>query len=371
MNKKVAIVAPVHCYNDVRVFQKEATTLASNGYEVILLARSDRLLQENKVTIKPVPKASNRLLRFLKLPLVLKMALAEDADIYHLHNPDTLPIAIVLKLFNKCVIYDTHEDFSQRILLRDWIPKIIRPAIAGLVANLESMVARIVDLSIATQLGVQARLGKKALLIENFPIITGNSIEKAHSFALTLPKQREFLRLIYIGSISESRGLSVMLEALAIANQEVSCRLWLIGSGIDKELTEAKNHPAWKFVDYNSLLPQWQAFGYVINSDVGLITILDVGDHAKTSPNKLYEYQVFGIPFIASNFVHWQNYLEGFKAGWFVDPTQPEKIASKIVWFARNRDARLKMGEQGKKFIATCNWELESIKLIEAYEFLC
>ena len=366
--KKVVIVAPVHRYDDVRVFQKEAITLANSEYQVSLLARSDYSLNQNGVRVYPVPQASNRLLRFLNLPLILRMALVQNADIYHLHNPDTLPIAIALKLFGKRVIYDTHEDFSQRILIRDWIPKIIRPIIATLVASLEKIVARMVDLSIATQPDVQNRLGKNALLIENAPITKGDLIDKSHSFALTLPKQNEFLRLVYIGSISQKRGLFVMLEALAIANKEIPCRLWLIGSGLDEELAIAKNHPAWKFVDYQGLLPQWKAFGYVIDSDVGLITILDVGDHAKTSPNKLYEYQVFGIPFIASNFSQWQNCLKDFEAGWFVDPTQPQAIANKIIWFARYPERRRKMGDRGKAFVATYNWESESLKLLKAYD---
>ncbi len=36
---RVVIVAPVHGFADVRVFQKEAITLAAHGYRVALLAR--------------------------------------------------------------------------------------------------------------------------------------------------------------------------------------------------------------------------------------------------------------------------------------------------------------------------------------------
>lgn len=366
--KKVVIVAPVHSYDDVRVFQKEAKTLASYGYKVTLLARTAKLLVEKEVVVKPVPLASRRLVRFLKLPLVFQMALAEQADVYHLHNPDTLAIAIVLKLFGKLVIYDTHEDFSERILIRDWIPRLIRPIVAKLVASLEVIVARIVDISIATESNVQVRLGQNTLLVKNAPITKGDLIDKAYSFALTLSKQNDCLRLVYIGGISRIRGLFAMLEALAITNRETPCRLWLIGTISEDELAQAKNHSAWKFVDYLGLLPQWKAFGYVIKSDVGLVTYLNIGGHANAGNNKLYEYQVFGVPFIASDFKKWRNSIKGYSAGWFINPAEPATIASKIIWFAQNPESRKKMGEQGKAFVAVYNWELESLKLLEAYK---
>jgi len=96
--KKIAIVAPVHCYNDVRVFQKQAITLAKEGYQIVLLARAPKVLVEKGIKIQPVPAYSNRVMRFLKLPLILQQAWIEKADLYHLHNPDTLPLAFALKL---------------------------------------------------------------------------------------------------------------------------------------------------------------------------------------------------------------------------------------------------------------------------------
>src|SRR5262245_62463499 len=98
---RVIIVAPVHIYDDVRVFQKEAKSLAANGYHVTLIARTDRLRFVEGVKILPAPVAPNRLKRFLSLFRVFKMALAEQGEIYHLHNPDTIPVAFGLKLFGK------------------------------------------------------------------------------------------------------------------------------------------------------------------------------------------------------------------------------------------------------------------------------
>ncbi|MFC1681513.1 hypothetical protein ACFL1S_06995 [Pseudomonadota bacterium] len=50
----ICIVAPAHRYDDVRVFQKEATTLAKSGYQVFLPAGADERLVENSVQVVPV-----------------------------------------------------------------------------------------------------------------------------------------------------------------------------------------------------------------------------------------------------------------------------------------------------------------------------
>ena len=260
----VVVVAPVHYYDDVRVFQKEAKTLSANGYRVLLLARAENALVEEGVEVVPLPVVKNRLMRFLSSPRVFWAALLLKGDVYHLHNPDTLPIALLLKMLGRRVVYDTHEDFSKCILTRKWIPKIIRPFVAKSVILFEGMVGRIVDQPIATQPDVQRRLGKKAILIENPPVSQGRLIDKARAYARTLAEDDCF-RLVYIGLVGTSRGLFTMVDALEIANKKkVDCRLWLIGPGDEKEILEAKARPGWVAVDYIGRLPQFQAFAYVL-----------------------------------------------------------------------------------------------------------
>jgi glycosyltransferase involved in cell wall biosynthesis len=162
-----------------------------------------------------------------------------------------------------------------------------------------------------------------------------------------------------------------MLDAINIVNQQQKCHLWLIGSIEDYDLKDAQEHEAWTFVDYLGLLPQWKAFSYIIKSDVGLCVIPNTGDYGQTDPNKLYEYQVFGIPFIASNFEKWKTKLEKVQAGQFVEPNSPEAIAKAILWFINNPQRGKVMGKQGKKYVETeYNWEKESKKLCDCYRNL-
>jgi len=372
---KVCIFAPVHVHTDVRVFQKEAKAIATAGYSVVLLARvaEDQPLERayGRLTIEGVPRYKNRLQRFLLQPVMLMKILQTRAAIVHLHNPDTLLLGFFLKLLGKTVIYDTHEDFTQRILMREWIPGVLRSFTAKAVGKLEAWAGRVFDAAIATQANVAERMGQKSVVIENAPISTGELIERAYAYALAIPKQQEF-RVVYAGTIGRSRGLLQMVMALEYVNQLFPARLWLIGPVHDPQgLKEARARAGWMYVDELGSMPQERAFAHMIRADAGLIAIRDIGDHAKTSPNKIFEYMRFGLPFIASDFAVWKEKVGHVGAGVFVDENDPLEIAQVITLLHDLPQLAREMGERGRQFtLNEYNWEKESEKLVSLYRSL-
>lgn len=368
---KVAILAPVHPWDDVRVYQKEACTLAADGYDVTLIAQAQHAAVERGVKIRPAPKARSRAIRFLKLPLVFVMAMRLNANIYHVHNPDMLPVGFLLKLCGKRVIYDTHEDFSQRLFIRDWIPSCVRSIAARLVAKAETIVSRVADASVATQEAVRKRLGGRAVLIGNPPITRGPLIDEAHARSLDVARGDE-LRLIYVGGIGRVRGLEVMVDAVASLNARgTETRLWLIGPGNETEIGASLTRPGGVYVDYLGKLPPAQAFAFMIKADIGLVTILDVGDHSRSSANKLYEYIMFGLPVVASDFSRWRTSLPDSPAIVFVPAGDTASVAGAVREIAA-------MPNRGKTHIARIqehlrehySWEVESVKLLNLYSRL-
>jgi len=370
--KKVCILSPIHQSNDVRIFQKEAKTIQNIGFKVSLLARTT---EENPktnmegITLLKSPEYNNRFQRFLSQTKVLKMALNEKADIYHLHNPDMLPIGFLLKAIGKKVIYDTHEDFSKRILMREWIPLYLRKSIAKLIELLEIGAGKFFDACIVTQPQLKDKMGSKTILLENAPVLNSNLIKKAYKLYEQIPKEKDVLRLIYVGGISNIRGIKESLLALEKVNESIDARIWLIGPSFDAGfIKELKKNKGWDYVDYLGTLPQEEAFAYMLSADVGLVTILDIGDHSTTSPNKLHEYQRFALPFIASNFDSWVDKLKKVDSGLFVEPTDIEKLVAAILYLAKDKDLRKSMGKRGQEYIfSDFNWNLESEKLVELY----
>ncbi len=353
---KVVILAPVHIYDDVRVFRKQAVTLAAAGHEVILYARTPdgRPVLRDGVHVRPV-RYRTRIGRFLQLPLVGHRAWRESADIYHVHNPDTIPIALGLKARRRKVIYDTHEDFRTEILLRQWLPGPIRRPAAAAVARLEACVAGVVDAVIVTQEQLLERL-PGAVLIGNPPIV-----DRAAGLASADRREKraaesaadEPLVLGYVGGISQDRGLTRMMDLVAELQQFSPTRLLLVGPAVnDDALDKARTRPEWRFVDYRGQLPQEQAFAALEGADAGLILFEDTASHRFIDPNKIYEYLAGALPFIASDFRSWRERFEDAPVGLFV-PTgeSAAALARRVAQFVADRTRLARSGRAGADFV--------------------
>lgn len=366
--KKVCIIAPVHDWDDVRVFQKQAVTVANSGYDVTLLAQADSSRLESGVNVKPVVSPrSPRIVRFLLLPVVFLQAIKVNADLYHLHNPDTLPLALALKVLGKKVIYDSHEDFERRILLREWVPGPLRRMLGFVVSSLERLASQFVDATIVTQQNVADRLGRRSVVIGNAPRIEVDLFDRVDRLAGDIQDDFIGLRAVYIGSIDVSRGLLEMVDALELANVSVPMRLWLVGPVNERDLAIAKGRRGWGYVDYVERQPQEKAFAYVRRADVGLVTLRDIGDHRYTDPNKIYEYLAFGVPFIASDFPVWRKRFDEKDVGWFVPPGDGNALAKALVEAAASPALRGGKGRLGQEFVSNYNWQQLSRRLLLLY----
>lgn len=370
-HQSVCIVAPIHRWDDVRVFQKQAVSLAGAGYDVTLICQAPHDMQRMGVSVRRAWALKGpRLLRALCLPCVLLQALLCRASLYHLHNPGCLPIALTLYLLGRKTVYDTHEDFSVRILARAWIPKRLRRPLAWLVACLEPLVAARLDGAIATQPTVVSRLGNKCVLIGNPPRVNAELFDRVRALSHAIPESSCRLRLIYLGVIARARGLFEMVEALNIANRtHPGIRLWLLGTENDNktDIDVAQHHPGWEFVDFVGRLPQEEAFAYLSKADIGLVVIHDVSDHRRSDPNKLYEYMAFGKPFIASDFPEWRRRLQDYEAGWFVPPQDVESLVEALKAAAVSGEELAARGREGRRFVESYNWEREAQKLFTLY----
>lgn len=370
---RIVIIAPVHVWNDVRVFEKQARSLAACGYDVYLLARVNKKINSNGVTVVPVLyQGESRVLRFLSLPFVAFQALTFKADIYHLHNPDTLIVASILKLLRNKVIYDTHEDFTKRILSRKWIPVAIRKPLATAVGKMEKYFAKYADLVLCTQPSVAKRMREgKCIILGNPPRNNEKLIQDVRSIASTLELPECDLRLVYIGTINSSRGLVEMVDAMPLINESFNCRISMVGAIEQDELRNVSKRPGWDYVDFISRVPQEIAFAYIYLADVGLIYLRDEGGHDITDPNKIYEYMAFSKPFIASAFDTWMRKFGGLGAGVFTPAGSSERLAEAVVKLGSSpQSKRIGMGEKGKRFVVENCWEKEFEKLRFEYENL-
>jgi glycosyltransferase involved in cell wall biosynthesis len=295
------------------------------------------------------------------------MALRQKADIYHLHDPELMLVGILLKLITgKKVIYDVHEDYSKQMLFKLYLPKIIRKEIAFLVGMIESYSSKLLDAIITATDDILKNFSrhKRVLSVKNFPIVSNFPIEEENE-----EREKGVFSLIYIGGLEKIRGITQIIEALAVFNSDDPLRLVLCGDFYPANFeAKVRSLEGFKKVEYLGWVAPRDIPNLLKNHDVGIVCLHPTTNYVTSLPLKLFEYMAAGLPVIASNFPLWKTIVEGNGCGICVDPLNPEEIAQAIKYLMEHPGLREEMGEKGRRAVAEkYNWEKEGKKLLDLY----
>lgn len=363
---KIVHLTSAHPPFDVRIFHRECASLAQAGYPVVLVVPHEQDEVREGVQVRAVAKTRGRLGRMLgTVWAVYKQALAEQGDIYHFHDPELIPMGLLLRLQGKKVVYDVHEDVPTDILSKNWIPKPLRSLVAGAMRLLEHLAGRLLSGVVAVTKPIAERFpAHKTILLQNFP-------HPQEIALLDQPYQTRPARVLYAGSITAVRGLFEMLQAMQHL-QDPQVRLTLIGAFAPQSLAaEAKNHPGYHQVDFLGYKNRSETLALLASSRIGLAVLHPIPSFLVSQPTKLYEYMMAGMPFVASDFPLWRESIGNVSCGLFVDPKDPGAIAEAIKWLLEHPAEAEAMGQRGRQLIIErLNWGVEFVKLTTLYQRL-
>ena len=366
-SKSVLHVSSAHRVSDGRISRKEATALSAAGYDVTVMG-----LERAGGTVLPhgprfveydAPAARRR--RFLiRLPWLLGYCFRHRYDIYHLHDPDLIPLGIFLKLLGRRVVYDVHESYPMVILDRDWIPRPLRPLLSRAWRSLETAFVRWADLTVAAHDTVKQQFAHGNLLtVHNYPILEDLAVTKSVAMA------ERPCRVIYHGDLTVQRGLFTMIEAMAKVDLGEEVVLRLCGSlppALHEKIVEM---PGMQRTAYLGWTDGEKLAEELSHARAGLILLHPTNNYKVIRPNKLYEYMAAGLPVIASDFSHWREIVGSVNCGILVDPLDTAAIARAIEYLITHPDEAAAMGERGRQAaVARYNWQNERHKLIAGYE---
>lgn len=364
---KICHLTTVHPPFDTRIFHKEGKTLVKTGYDVILIAQHNKDVIVDGVKIVALPKSKNRLQRIIKLPLkTAKFAFKQKADIFHFHDPELIPVGVLLRLFtNGKVIYDVHEDYSKQIISKSYLFKTGRNLIAFFIKIIEFISSKFFDGIVTATDDILRNFSyhKRAISARNFPIISNFSFTNGEN-------KKDIFNIIYVGCLSEIRGITQIIQAVEFINKKMRLTLYGKFYPLDYE-KQVKMLRGFKKVEYLGWLVPEKASEVLSKSNAGIVCFLPEPNHLNAMPNKIFEYMAGGIPVIASNFPLWGEIVKGNNCGICVDPLQPRDIAEAIQWIMNHPDEAKQMGKNGRDAVKKkYNWETESKKLLKLYEEL-
>ena len=366
---KIVHLTSVHKRFDTRIFKKQCISLSRKGHYNVSLIVADGLgsTKHKNINIYDVGPSKNRLDRIFKSAKKIYLkALDLDCDIYHLHDPELLNIGLKLKNKGKKVIFDSHEDVSEDIMIKDWIPSYFRKLISIIYNEFEKYICKKLDFVISATPYISNKFRDKGIIsidIKNYPIKENFIFQKTN----WNEKKDE---ICYVGEISKERGIIELIESLENLS---NIRLNLVGNFSDSNLKKrCMNMKGWSKVNELGFLSENEINKVFNNSKLGIATLHPTKTYLPSIPVKIFEYMAAGLPIICSNFDFWNELIfRNYKCAVQVNPLSSLEIADAVEHLIYNENDCKKMIKEGTRAIKeTFNWKIEEKKLYDIYNSL-
>jgi glycosyltransferase involved in cell wall biosynthesis len=361
---KIAHASSVHRAGDTRVLHRECESLARNLGDVTLVARNDPTLQENNVlrtrvlTFEPHPGALGRIRNIVDVARLLREL---EVDVVHLHDPELVLLLPWLRRRRCRVIFDVHEDIPAQFARKPTWPAPVRAGMRYVASGLVRVIRRLSDVVIVAD-PANLRYFPEAETVENFPLES--------EFAGDPAALEERDRVVYIGAISDARGLPEMLDLAFLAGPEFGLRTRVAGPLQPGDLlSKYATHPGLPHTDFLGVLSRPQVVEELSRARVALALLHDEPNYRHAQPTKVFEYLAAGVPVIASSLAGWQPlFPEG--TGVVLVPPSDSASAGQVLRDLLGRPERLaELSREGRtSFRENWSWSSQEPALLRAYE---
>lgn len=368
---KVCHFASVHTTTDTRVFARECVSLAKR-YDVTLIAIGNNSGVHLGVNVIAINKPKTRIHRILFTTFqVFFKALKVNAQIYHIHDAELIPFAVLLSFMGKQVVYDIHENTYHDIQIKKWIPKLFKWVLGGGYRFLEWLADKTMHIILviakpefANQFSV-----KQHSIVQNFADEHYLKQYRIDSRA-ALPEHNIF----YIGTLYDTYyNLDLIIEAIYLLKQQGIIVNLKIGGFYGNFInTRASKLAAYQHVkhqlDFMGYINQERGFTISQQCKIGLCLKDQPEEILVSHERKFFEYMAIGLPILCCDSAIYTDLVETHQLGLGVDLQNTESIANGIKLMLTQADLN-HMQQQGIKLAqSTFNWQTQETILFELYE---
>lgn len=363
--KHIVHLTTVHHPRDPRISYKQIPALEENGFETTLVASGwDRQMPSALSTVS-LPPTESQVRRLSLQWTAYQEARALDADAYHIHDPELIPLASLLRaVTGAAVVYDMHEDYWGRRGLTG-------PALRGLERWCFSWVDHVI---------IAEQRYESILEGESVPYtFVGNYYKSYENEGLSRSDSSPPWHLLYTGSIANHRGLSTMLRlAVRLKEERKPDVISLVGiyrrvqerRRAERFIQEKGIESVVRRIGWTDYVPAPEMIPCYRAADVGLALFEPTPNHAKSLLTKFFEYLHFGLPIICSDIPLWRSFIEEHECGAVVAPGDAGAVLNVLDRWRENPHEYNRYAQQAREASDEYQWRKMGERLARMYQDL-
>ena len=360
--RSIAVISTVHDTYDTRIFYKQLDFLRRH-YRVRYLTPLRGPATEEWIV--PLHKSCSKWGRLRTHLSLLRRLAGVKADLYLLHDPELLPLGIVLAWCGRKVVWDMHEDTYHDIRTKNYLPRPVRSLVAWIYWFFQALAYRSCSGFVLAEdaYGKYFQGSRRTCVVHNYPLL--DRLNKVGE----IPRQAN--TLVYIGSVATNRGVYQLLEIVARLRGRIpSVRLLLIGPFTDEALersvrTRLRETGIEDQVEIRGPVKNLEAYPLVAQCAIGLALLLPEPNFTQSLPTKMFEYMALGLPVVVSNFPLWADIVNQYDAGVAVDPRNVEAAAEAVHGLLADAHRYATVSRNARAAAQRYSWETESQTLQE------
>lgn len=321
------------------------------------------------IPIVSLRQREHRLLRRLLAPIeAFKTVRSINPKIVHFHDPEILPVALLLKLLGHKMVWDIHEYYSrvQTAHMRLGVLRTVKRLLLS--ALVEKLPCAIFDRSVFPTQALRAAICDKSdaiacvnlLPVGEFPNVEGRS-------------DKEF-DVIFMGSMSPFRAEPFLHLVDILCQRRPGFKVALLGVPTKTQSWMQANAPhprTLAAITFIPRVPHSEVSGILRKARIGF-NYHPMDERFKVAiPMKVYEYMICGIAVVCTRFPELAEQLDPSEMV-LVEGDDQATYANVILELLNNAERREQISRAGQAAVVSrLNWERrEAPKLIKMYRDL-
>jgi glycosyltransferase involved in cell wall biosynthesis len=362
----VLVITCAHRGDDARVVHRQIRSLLEHDHKVTLIApepgkegsRQDPPGLERVVITRA---AGRRRVSAWREARQVARRFARVVDVVLVHDPELLPVIGFGRWHGARLVWDVHEDFSASVVDRSWIPGLLQPLVKRLVGVLERFARRRFRVILAED-SYRTRFPDAPVV----PNSTWVLDEPA-------PLDAADLRVVYVGRLSQARGVSSLISVAEQLVHRGGPRLVLVGPAdgdVEDMIKEAASQGT---LEWRGVLSNPDAMAVVRGAVVGLSLLGNYPNYVHSRPTKVVEYLANGVPAITTPLPLAVEMIESSGAGvvtshWF-GPQLVADVADAVMAYASSPALRGEHGANGWRYVREqLSWNSDGARFVGLLE---